>query len=169
MPRRATGTWSGGVFHAYNRVLLGERLFHSAENATHCLRLLRRYAPQQGVELLAYTLMPTHYHLLLRQTQEVPVARYLSVVFNAYVQALNRQLERRGPLFCGRFGLQVVRDDDQLLQAARYIHLNAVKAGIALRPDDWPHSDYAVWCARPSGDPSGLLEGAAYRRFVEEE
>ncbi|MCD6334967.1 MAG: transposase [Candidatus Latescibacteria bacterium] len=66
--------------------------------------------------------MPNHYHFLLRQDGEVSLSRFINVAFNVYVQALNKQLERKGTLFEGRFKHVLVDKDEYILYLCRYIH-----------------------------------------------
>jgi putative transposase len=80
-----------------------------------------------------------HYHFLLRQETEKSLSRFMQVVFNAYVQALNLQQRRSGALFEGRFRHARVNTWEYLVILCRYIHLNPVRAGLMTRPEDWPH------------------------------
>jgi len=115
MPRRQNIFAPGNYYHIYNRGAHREKIFFSDENFLHCLRLLGKYANSYLVTVLAYCLMPNHYHLLLRQDGEVSLSKLVNVVFNAYVQALNRQLGRKGTLFEGRFKHVHVDEDEYVL------------------------------------------------------
>ncbi len=81
-----------------------------------------------GVGILAYCLMPNHYHLLLRQETDRPFSDWIQQVFNGYVQAVNKELGRAGTLFQGRAKHVLVETNEQLVHVVRYIHLNPVKA-----------------------------------------
>ena len=59
-----------------------------------------------------------------------------------HVQALNKQINRSGPLFEGRFRYLHVDRNEYLIHLCRYIHLNPVTAGLVVHPEDWPFSDY---------------------------
>jgi putative transposase len=173
MPYRGHAFAPGHIYHLYNRAVTGERLFFTPGNYEDCLRLVKRYAPRYSVAVIAYCLMPNHYHFLVRQENDVPLSRFINVLFNAYVQAVNRQRGRRGPLFEGRFKHIWVDREEYLLHLCRYIHLNPVKAGLALRPDGWPYSNYLEWLDRRAGslkDEAFIRErfptSEAYRRFV---
>ncbi|MFH1009243.1 MAG: transposase [Candidatus Latescibacterota bacterium] len=114
-----------------------------------------------------------HYHLLLRQDGEISLSKFSNVVFNAYVQALNKQFGRRGTLFEGRFRHVLVDKDEYALQLCRYIHLNPVKAGLVSRPEDWIYSDYREWISGRKDRPedsefmlSYFAGSQEYQRFV---
>jgi putative transposase len=173
MPYRGDVFAPGHIYHLYNRAVTGECLFLTPGNYEHCLRLVKRYAPRYRVTVIAYCLMPNHYHLLVRQESDAPLSRFVNVLFNAYVQAVNRQRYRRGPLFEGRFKHIWVDRGEYLIHLCRYIHLNPVKAGLAAQPDGWPYSNYLEWLDRRAGslkDAAFIHQhfptSEAYRLFV---
>ena len=175
MPRRQGIFAPSDYYHIYNRGANREDIFFSRENFLHCLRLLGKYAESYLVTVIAYCLMPNHYHLLLRQDGEVSLSKLVNVVFNAYVQALNRQLGRKGTLFEGRFKHVHVDEEEYVLHLCRYIHLNPVKAGLVSRPEDWVFSNYQEWIGMRQGrlkDAEFISSYFAYpedyKRFVME-
>lgn len=175
MPYRRGAFAAGNCYHIYNRGAGLGLIFFNDENYRYCLRLVKRYRAQYHVTMLAYCLMPNHYHFLLRQDEDVPLPRFVNVLFNAYVQAVNRQQGRTGTLFEGRFRHVWVDREDYLIHLCRYIHLNPVRAGLVARPEDWPYSNYLEWL----GWREGTLKDEAfiqahfptpdvYREFVED-
>jgi REP element-mobilizing transposase RayT len=102
MPRRDPFA-EDHYYHVYNRGAARGPVFFTPANYEHCLRLVKRYHPRYGAAVIAYCLMPNHYHFLLRQETERPLSDFIRVVFNAYVQAVNVQEARLGTLFEGRF------------------------------------------------------------------
>ena len=173
MPYRGESFVQGQYYHLYNRAVGTELLFYNPDNYVHCLRLVERYRRPYGAAIVAYCLMPNHYHFCIRQDSEQPLSRFVSVVSNAYVQALNRQQNRQGTLFQGRFRHVWVDRDEYLVHLCRYIHLNPVKAGLVSNIEDWPYSDYAEWIGlRPAVLTADARSGGyfptpdAYRRFV---
>jgi REP element-mobilizing transposase RayT len=148
-------------------------LFLNPGNYEYCLRLVKRHQQRYGATVIAYCLMPNHYHLLLRQDTDEPLSRFISVLFNAYVQALNRQQGRKGTLFEGRFRHAGVDREEYLVHLCRYIHLNPVKGGLAAAPEDWPYSNYQEWIGLRPGTLKDKLfirehfaTPQAYRDFV---
>ncbi len=112
---------------------------------------MQDYSRKHGAGLIAYCLMPNHYHFLLRQETGIPLSKFMQVLFTTYVQALNLQQERSGTLFEGRFKHKRVDKWEYLVILCRYIHLNPVKAGLVAKPEDWAYSNYQEWI--------GLREG----------
>jgi len=173
MPYRGDVFAKGHYYHVYNRSVEGTPLFFNHGNYTYCLRLVKRYATRYGVTVIAYCLMPNHYHFLLRQETDTPLSRFVNVLFNAYVQAVNRQQGRTGTLFEGRFRHVWVDQEEYLIHLCRYIHLNPVKAGLVHSPEAWPYSNYLEWIGLRNGtlkDEAFIREQFptpdSYRRFV---
>ena len=160
MPYRADVFASQHYYHIYNRGAGKELLFFNPGNYEYCLRLVKHYYQLYGAVVIAYCLMPNHYHFLLRQETDVPLSRFINVLFNAYVQAVNRQQGRKGTLFEGRFRLVWVDREEYLVHLCRYIHLNPVKARLVSQPEDWPYSNYLEWI----GQRPGTLKDEAFIR-----
>ncbi len=76
------------------------------------------------VELLAYTLMPNHFHLLLRQIKDGGISKFTGKLVNSYTRYFNTIHHRTGPLFQGKFKAVLVESEEQLIHLSRYIHLN---------------------------------------------
>jgi putative transposase len=150
MPRRYLTFQPNCYYHLYNRGNNCNLIFFEPENYLHFLRLVRRYLIEQTLDVLAYCLMPNHYHLLVRcKTNEVSEAMMrLSV---AYTKAVNRCYNRVGALFQGQFQAIVVDSDEYLYHLTRYIHLNPVKARIVAHPKDWEFSSYLEYAGLRAG------------------
>ncbi len=151
MPYRYDAFVSGNYYHVFNRGANRENIFFSETNFIYCLKLIQKYVKKYDVTVIAYCLMPNHYHLLLRQDSEVSLSKFVNVLFNAYVQAVNNQLGRKGTLFEGRFRHVHVDRDEYLVHLCRYIHLNPVKAHLVSRPEDWVYSNYREWVGLRQG------------------
>jgi len=76
------------------------------------------------VEIIAFTLMPNHFHFLLRQLKPGGISQFIGNFKSSYTQYYNTRNHRRGPIFEGRFKVSDIRNDEQLLYVSRYIHLN---------------------------------------------
>jgi putative transposase len=151
MPYRGDVFVPDHYYHIYNRGAGKEPIFFNPGNYEYLLRLIKKYRRQYGVAVIAYCLMPNHYHFLLRQESEHPLSKFINVLFNAYVQAVNRQQGRKGALFEGRFRHVWVEREDYLIHLCRYIHLNPVKANLVSDPGDWPYSNYPEWLGQRGG------------------
>jgi REP element-mobilizing transposase RayT len=147
-------------YHIYNRGASRGRVFFTDDNYEYCLRMVKKYRMRYQVSIIAYCLMPNHYHFLLRQEGDQGISRFVQTLFNSYVQALNRQCNRSGTLFEGRFKHVHVGRLDYVVYLGRYIHRNPVRADLVSRPEHWPYSNYLDVV----GDRSGTLKDEAFYR-----
>ena len=85
--------------------------------------------------------MDNHYHLLV-QTPDGNLSKGMRQLNGVYTQTNNRRHHRVGHLFQGRFKAILVDSDAYLLELARYVVLNPVRAGMVRRPEDWGWSSY---------------------------
>ena len=86
----------------------------------------------------------------------------MSDLLNAYAKAVNKQVNRSGSLFGGRFKHVLIDKDEYLVHLMRYIHLNPLKAGLVKELADWPHSNYLEFINRKTG---GLFDLATRDMF----
>lgn len=145
MPYRGDTFTAGQYYHIYNRGAGKGKIFFNDGNYEYLLQLVKRYWKKYGVTVIAYCLMPNHYHFLLRQETDEPLSKFINVLFNAYVQAVNIQKGRTGTLFEGRFKHVAVERWEYLIHLCRYIHRNPVKARLVSKPEDWMYSNYRDW------------------------
>src|SRR3989338_1346682 len=103
-----------------------ERSFLGNDNETGSLSLGRG----ARVEILAYCLMPNHFHFLIRQLEDGGITNYMRRLANGYAHYINVKYKRVGHLFTRRFKNVLIETDEQLLHVSRYIHLNPFVSGI---------------------------------------
>ena len=76
------------------------------------------------VEILAFCLMPNHYHLLLKQKKDGGITKFMSKLGIGYVNYFNQKYERSGVLFQGRFKSVLINQEAHFIHLPYYIHLN---------------------------------------------
>jgi putative transposase len=136
--------------HYYNRGVNKEEIFFSPLQYEFLIQTLYRFIPNYHLELIAYCLMPNHYHILLRHNDLKEGSKYIQRVFNTFTQAVNHQVSRVGTLFQGNVKKQFVEDDGYLSTVIMYMHLNPVKSGLCNNPEEWLYSDYREWVGQKS-------------------
>lgn len=87
------------------------------------------------IELVAFCLMPNHFHLLLRQEMDQGISDFMQKITNSYTRYFNTKHKRVGPVFQGAFKAVHVETDGQLLHLSRYIHLNPLVSFIVRDQD----------------------------------
>jgi putative transposase len=125
----------GAWHHVMHRGARREAIFRRDEHCLLFLGALEEAVEHRGLEVHAYSLMPNHYHLLVR-TPLGNLSRCMRHVNATYTQRVNLRHGWDGPLFRGRFHSQMVEDDRYLDHLFAYVHLNPLKAGLAARIDD---------------------------------
>jgi putative transposase len=161
VPRRDIPFLPDQYYHFYNRGNNRQPVFFERDNYLYFLRGIKKYL-RPYVDILAYSLMPTHYHILERvkpsQTSEVfktsevlavEVSKAVSLAMQkfgiSYTKAINKRFGRVGALFQGQFQAKPIRHDTHLLNLCVYVHANPVKDGLVESPEDWEYSNYLEW------------------------
>lgn len=144
------------------------------------LARLARLTGGTASEVLAWALLPNHYHLLLRTTA-LPLSDLMRRLNTGYAVGFNRRHQRSGYLFQNRFKSILVEEQAYLCELVRYIHLNPIRAGIVAgmeQLDNYPwtgHAALAGHIQRPWQATAAVLAlfarrqsqaRAAYRAFV---
>ena len=112
-----------------------EPIFRRDDHCLLFLGCLEETVEHHGLEVHAYSLMPNHYHLLVR-TPLGNLSRCMRHLNATYTQRVNLRHGWDGPVFRGRFHSQLIADDAHLDHVFTYIHLNPFRAGLAARIDD---------------------------------
>lgn len=103
------------------------------------------------VEIIAYCLMPNHFHFLLKQRKENGIRQFVGNVANSYTKYFNTKRERTGPLFQGRFKAVRVETDRQLLHLSRYIHLQPFSSYLVKSLEElieYPYSSFPQYLGK---------------------
>jgi putative transposase len=158
-----------GVYHIFNRGVARQGTFLDDRDYELFLRRLkeqvlgepipvqaktsyRRKVFQPGMfAVLAYCLMPNHFHIVVKQLTDVPVSELFLRVLTGYGKVFNLKYERVGPVFQDRFKAVAVMTDEQLLWLSAYIHQNPKVAGLVRDLTDWPWSSYLDYIGKRSG------------------
>jgi len=144
------------------------------ERKNKYLEKLKKNGKKQ-VKIIAFCLMPNHYHLLLKQTEKEGIRKFISNVQNGYAKFFNTISNRKGPLFDGRFNVVLVYNDNQLLHLSRYIHLNPYSGGVVKSKKElleFPWSSLPQYLGKEKGfcKPSIVLDQfknpEKYKKFV---
>jgi putative transposase len=101
MPKRKVKFIQGGIYHIYNRGAARQSIFREEKNYIYLLRLLKKVIIECQVTVVAYCLLPNHYHWLLRQDGDTSAGKVPTRVFGSYSQAFNKRYQRTGTLFEG--------------------------------------------------------------------
>jgi putative transposase len=141
----------GAYYHIYNRAARQSSLFREPTNYLFVIGRMQKYSRSLALSMIAYCLMPNHYHFLLRQDGDAPAGLLAQRVFNSYTKAFNKRYGQTGTLFEHRFQAKAIKNENHLLHLCRYIHTNPVKDGLVADVADWPYSNYLEWVGERKG------------------
>jgi REP element-mobilizing transposase RayT len=133
VPRKPRMFVAGGTYHVYCRAARGERPFVDEAVAGAFVSMLGDVKGEHGLTILAWCLMPNHYHLVVR-AGELPLWRSMRLVQGRFAKAFNRRRRVFGPVWQGRYKARLVEDPVYLMQAIAYVHLNPVAGGMVKDP-----------------------------------
>lgn len=134
----------GEYYHVYNRGNSKMDIFREPQDYEFFLSLLKKYLTpgkkinDEGhvtpnyygkVELIAYCLMPNHYHMFVYLLEADGLVGLMRSVMTSYSMYFNRKYKRTGALFEGRFLASRITNDAYYWQVSRYIHLNPLDIG----------------------------------------
>jgi len=144
---------SNGIYHVYNRGVEKRNIFEDKQDYGVILKYLKEYLSpppkpedlktifnlrggtfkgirrqpknyNKQVELMAYCIMPNHFHLLIKQNTDRVMIDFLRSLLTRYSIYFNKKYDRVGKLFQGHYKAVLVTEDNYLLHLSRYIHLN---------------------------------------------
>jgi len=170
--------YPGAVYHITSRGNARQKVFVDDADRITFLEILAKAMGRYNWLCHAYCLMGNHYHLLI-ESVDPTLARGMRHLNGVYTQTFNRRHKRSGHLFQGRYKAILVEKDSHLLELARYIVLNPVRARMVRSCKDWRWSSYRAtaglesassflttgWILAQFGQRSSKAR-QAYRRFV---
>lgn len=157
MPRGPRLDGPGALHHVMVRGIERRALFRDDRDRADCVTRLATVVKRTGLDVLAWALLPNHFHLLVRtprraldprQTTLAPAMRRL---LTGYAVAFNRRHQRTGHLVQNRYKSVLVEEEPYLLELVRYLHLNPVRAGLVAGLSDlgrYPWSGHSALMGR---------------------
>lgn len=144
MPRTARASVGGVIYHVINRGNRRATVYHGPRDYAAFLRLVARADERIPMRLLAYCLMPNHFHLVLWPHEDGDLSRWMQWLLTAHVRRYHRVRGTSGRVWQGRFKAFPIQGDAHLLTVLRYVEANALRAGLVRRAEEWSWSSAAA-------------------------
>ena len=143
MPSRTRSSQRASYFHVINRNVRRPAFFTEPGDYRAFLSILNEALAQHPVRLIAYTVLPNHWHLVLGETDTATLSRCLHWVSSTHTIRLNRFKPSvvEGQVYQGRFTSMEIPAVGDLVRVSRYVERDALHAGLVRRAQDWP------WCS----------------------
>jgi putative transposase len=167
---------AGGVYHVTSRGDGREDVYLSDADRRVWLEVFGQVCKRFNWVCHAWCQMTNHYHILI-ETPEPNLSQGMRQLNGSYTQRFNRAHARVGHVFQGRYKAILVERDSYLLELARYVVLNPLRARMVKRLEAWPWSSYPATCGQlPAPEwlqtdwilaPFGRQRASAIRKYVE--
>lgn len=127
------------VYHVLNRANGRFKIFHKPKDYEAFEKILTEAKKKQPMRVLAYCLMPNHWHLVLYPYSDDELPHFMRWVTLTHAQRwyAHYQSIGQGHLYQGRYKSFPVQKDEHFLQLVRYVERNAKRAGLVQRAEDW--------------------------------
>lgn len=152
MPRTKREDYKGAWHHVMNRGIRKNKIFLTDRHCSKFLDIVGEAVDRYGLEVHAYSLMPNHYHLLVRSLLG-NLSKCMRHINGTYTLWLNKIQRWDGPVFRGRYKNQVVEDEEYLRILMAYIHLNPITAHLVRRLDSNAWTSHRAYIGRDSPPP----------------
>lgn len=151
MPRRPRQAPGGLIYHVLNRAVARAEMFHKPADYDAFERVLAEAHRREPMRVLAYCLMPNHWHLVLWPNDDGQLSSFMRWLTHTHTQRYHAHYHTSGTghLYQGRFKSFVVQEDAHLLRVCRYVERNALRANLVVRAEEWRWS--SLW-RRTRGD-----------------
>lgn len=161
MPRPRRATPGGYCYHVLNRGNARQRVFHKPADYAAFVNLFDEAQARCPMRVLAYCLLPNHFHLVLWPRHDGDISRWMQWIQTTHVRRYHQHFQTSGHVWQGRFKAFPIQHDEHLLTVLRYVERNPLRAGLTAQATDWPWSSLS--CATQSARPAWYSAGPVRR------
>lgn len=157
MARRAREESPTGFYHVMMRGVNREKIFQLEKHKKLLIKILKEEIKEVDVEIGAYCIMDNHVHLIIK-SELADLSELLKKVNIKFAMRYNKNCDRVGHVFQGRYRSEIILNDIHLIQAIRYVHRNPVKAGIVSSIENYKWHTYKEYLSGSSSMISGKIK-----------
>ena len=141
----------GYCYHVLNRGNARAKVFHKDQDFQAFLDMIAEASLRQPMRILAYCLMPNHFHLVLWPRHDGDISRWVHWLLTTHVRRYQKHYHSSGHVWQGRFKSFPIQEDDHLRVVLRYVERNPLRAGLVERAEDWRWSSLHALSTDSSG------------------
>jgi len=155
MPYRSGRGTAGVPFHVLNRGVRRLALFEVSADYRRFVACAARALDRVPIRLLAYCLMPNHFHLVAQPVEDGQLSEFMRLLEGIHSKRWHssRQTVGTGAVYQGRYKAFPIQSDRHFYAVCRYVERNALRAGLVQRAEDWPWGSLAQRCQKLHGLP----------------
>ena len=152
MPTSGRRLYDGGVYHITQRGNNKQKIFRGDKDYEKLLCFIKEYRLKYGFDVYNYCLMPNHIHLLVKVAKGADLPKIMQGIFQSFRFHYRKRYRYTGYLFQGRYKSKPVEKDSYMLECARYIERNPLRAGLVKDLSDYRWSSYLHYaCGHEDG------------------
>ena len=182
MPRFARNLTDNSYYHIVTRGIDRRRLFRYKQDYALFIEITATYLKQYKVRIVNYCLMPNHIHLLIKLELASDLPKFMQIVLQVYAANFRKRYKSVGFVFQNRYKSRLIDNEAYLLECARYIERNPVRATMVQEASEFPWSSFSYY-AKGSKDkiitlpnplfidmaPTNIQRQEAYSKFIAQE
>jgi len=145
-------------------------VFHHDGDYRAFIKLMTMAKTRYPIRLLAYCVMPNHFHLVMRPKRGEELSRCMQWLMTSHVRRYHQHKGSSGHVWQGRYKSFLIQEDAHLLAVLRYVERNPVRAGMVRAAKDWPWSSHRETIAqlpRSLADPSPVALPSDWLQYVD--
>ena len=142
----------GVAYHVIIKAVAGVRAFPDSYHRSRFVDFLAVEIAKSDWRCLGYTILGTHCHIIV-ELRDLTLSSGFQRLHSTYAKWFNQKHGRTGALWQARFYDVMIESDFQFLETQRYVALNAVRAGLVKRPEDWSYCHYGAAIGAYPPDP----------------
>ncbi len=145
MPEKPRYLTKGQLYHVYNRGVKKMNIFKEKKDYERFVQRINRYGGRYMVSVVAYCLMPNHFHFILKETKTATkknlanISKFLQVLQTSYAKYFLKKYSFSGHVFQGKFQSKHVYSDEYFDTLSTYILNNPIKKNLVNEPQKWPY------------------------------
>ncbi len=139
MARQARVDIAHTPYHVINRAVGRMRIFRNEKDYQLFIDLLTSAKEKTGMRILAFTVMPNHWHLVLFPENKGDMQTFMHLLTNAHTRKMHTITKTigTGPLYQGRYKSFIIQEDTHLRTVIKYVERNPARAKLVLKVEDW--------------------------------
>ena len=137
MARTARASKGGICYHVINRGNARATVYHNDADYHSFIGLIKKASDRLPLRVLAFCLMPNHFHLVLWPHEDGDLSRWMQWLLTSHVRRYHKIRGTSGRVWQGRFKAFPIQEDRHLLTVMRYVERNPVRANLVKRASHW--------------------------------